>query len=73
MKIFGILMLIIASLQSHAMGIAGKSSDELLYIYILFIVLALSFIGLDHLYKFAKQKFNDWKSRKHLHSMEDIN
>jgi hypothetical protein len=73
MKIFGIFILTTASLQLNAMGIAGKSGDELLYLYILFILLALSFIGLDHLIKFAKQKFHDWKSRRHLHSMDDLN
>jgi hypothetical protein len=72
MRKIGILFML-ASSQADAMGIAGKSGDELLYLYIIFIVLALSFIGLDHLIKFAKQKFQDWKSPKEIPPMNELN
>ena len=72
MRKFGVLF-ILATSQAQAMGIGGKSGDELLYLYIIFIVLALSFIGLDHLIKFAKQKFHDWKSSKETPHMNELN
>lgn len=72
MRKIGILFLL-ASFQADAMGIAGKSGDELLYLYIIFIVLALSFIGLDYLIKFAKQKFLDWKSSKRTPPINELN
>jgi hypothetical protein len=72
MRKIGILFML-ASLQVDAMGIAGKSGDELLYLYIIFIVLALSFIGLDYLIKFAKQKFQQWKSSKQIPLMNELN
>jgi hypothetical protein len=72
MRKIGILFML-ASSQVEAMGIAGKSGDELLYLYIIFIVLALSFIGLDYLIKFAKQKFQHWKSSKHIPPMNELN
>lgn len=72
MRTIGILFMLTSS-QAQAMGIAGKSGDELLYLYIIFIVLALSFIGLDHLIKFAKQKFHDWRASKQIPPMNELN
>jgi hypothetical protein len=70
-KIF--LVLLFLSNHVMAMGIAGKSGDELLYLYVFFVLFALFLLGLDYTIKFAKVRFRLWKYKRRNQSIMRIN